>query len=737
MARKLYLNLMWHMHQPYYRDPVTRVSSMPWVRLHGTKDYLDMPLLLEEYPRIKSTFNLVPSLLMQVEEYTEEGLSDELLDLTRKPAEDLSAEDKLAVLKGFFMANGPHMIEPHARYAELAAMRGAGQTDQALAEAGKRWAAQDFRDLQVWFNLAWVDPYLRERDPQLKALVEKGRLFSEEDKHLLISKHLEMLRAVVPAYRRLQDKGQIEVTTTPFFHPILPLLCDTDIARVGMPGVTLPSHRFSHPEDAQAQVKTAVEFMQRRFGQAPQGMWPSEGSVSDEVLTAIAQAGFAWAATDEEILAMTLGRSLEVDGYGKLMNPDFLYKPYRFERDGRHLDLLFRDHRLSDKIGFHYSGWNAEDAAADLVCRLLEILDNPASGECPLVNIILDGENAWEYYPQDGLPFFRALYQRLSEEERIETVRPSDYLQRFPPTSQVDHIFPGSWINHDFGIWLGHPEDNKSWDLLGETRDAVVRWEAEHPAPEDRARARMAWHSLHIAEGSDWNWWYGDDHSSALDGEFDRLYRLHLANAYRALGEPIPRQLFLPISGSKAASAWLEPSNFIHPTPEGRVSHYYEWRGAGKLDTARMGGAMHQAEPFIRHIHFGCDLLNLHLRIDARKALHLGELPDLARLGFEVKFLDAPERRARVEFSGERAKPRLLVFDEAGLLMGNDGARMAAEDILEMSLPFSLLGLSPGREGRFIVTATQDEVEMEHWPPSSPITFRVPEDDSEDLAWTV
>jgi hypothetical protein len=301
----------------------------------------------------------------------------------------------------------------------------------------------------------------------------------------------------------------------------------------------------------------------------------------------------------------------------------------------------------------------------------------------------------------------------------------------------VNHIFPGSWINHDFGIWLGHPEDNKSWDLLGETRDFVVRWEVEHPALEDRARARMAWHSLHIAEGSDWNWWYGDDHSSALDGEFDRLYRLHLANAYRALGESIPRQLFLPITGSRAEAAWLEPTSFIYPHPEGRISHYYEWRGAGKLDISRMGGAMHQAEPFIRHLYFGWDLLNLHLRIDARKALHLNELPELARLGFEVKFLDVPERKVRVEFSGERAAPRLLVFDAAGALMGNDGARMGADDILELSLPFSLLGLAPGRQGRFIVTTTQDEVEMEHWPPSSPISFRVPEDDSEDLAWTV
>jgi len=362
MSPPLYLAFIWHMHQPYYRDPVTGECSMPWVRLHGTKDYLDMVKVLEGFPTIHQTFNLVPSLIDQLEEYLPPAnLSDHFLDLSRKPAADLTASEKRFLLEWFFLANWDQMVKPYPRYHDLLVKRGLKVHEEAWSDAVKQFKVQDCLDLQVWFNLAWIDPWLRQQDPQLAALEAKGSQFTEADKQLVLSKHLDILQQILPVYRAAQERGQIELTTSPYYHPIVPLLCDVRQAQVALPHLPLPQLAFRHAEDAHWHLTSALKRHEALFGKKPSGCWPPEGSVSEELVHLAIEMGLRWIATDEDILWRTLktSRSLSV-----------LYRPHLLRRKGGQVAIVFRDRELSDLIGFVYSQWEASIAVQDFIARL-------------------------------------------------------------------------------------------------------------------------------------------------------------------------------------------------------------------------------------------------------------------------------------------------------------------------------------------------------------------------------
>src|SRR6516164_1012814 len=373
--------LLWHMHQPYYEDLVTHEHILPWVRLHALKDYYGMVALLREFPSVKATFNLVPSLLVQLEEFAADRARDRFLELSLKPAENLDERDTAFILEHFFDANRPRMIDVYPRYAELLAGRkGALSVD-------------DLRDLQVWHKLVWIDPLYLEGDARVRALVSKGRDFTEEDKAALRVIELELLNKVIPEYRAAAARGQIEISASPFYHPILPLLCDTDVYLTTHPDAQRPRHRFTYPEDAVEQLTRAARYHERLFGRSPTGLWPSEGSVSDAMVPLAAGAGFTWMATDELILARTLGLTFARDGYGHLEQPVRLYQPYTVRVGNAAIACAFRDHVLSDLIGFTYASWSADAAADDFVGRLVEAgrryHARGGRGE-PLVPVILD-----------------------------------------------------------------------------------------------------------------------------------------------------------------------------------------------------------------------------------------------------------------------------------------------------------------------------------------------------------
>jgi alpha-amylase/alpha-mannosidase (GH57 family) len=727
--------LLWHMHQPYYEDLVTREHILPWVRLHGLKDYFGMVALLEEFPAIRMTFNLVPSLLVQLESFAADRAHDPYLQLGLKPATELTAQDAAFIVQNFFHAQRQRMIDPSPRYRELLARRGTAPHDGV-----RRFSVDDLRDLQVWQKLAWFDPIYRD-DERVRALVTKDRDFTEDDKRTLRGVELEILNAVIPAYRTAASRGQVELSTSPFYHPILPLLCDTDIYKHTHPDSRLPRHRFTRPEDAREQLDRAVRCHERLFGVRPVGLWPSEGSVSDAIVPLVEGAGFQWMATDELILARSLGMAFGRDSAGQVDQPERLYKPYIVRAGGSRVACLFRDHTLSDLIGFTYAGWRADAAAADFVARLVEAGRRYAArtgGEAATIPIILDGENAWEHFEGGGRPFLRALYSRLSTHPELRTVTMHDAAAG--AADELNGIFPGSWIDANFYIWIGHPDDHLAWGQLAAARDAL-----ETPTG-DPGAAAQAREEVLIAEGSDWFWWYGDDHSSEHDLEFDDLFRRHLRNVYRLLGKAVPDELFVSnISAGAPPPAEHPPAGLLAPTLDGEETSYFEWVGAGLLEVRDSAGAMHQIDrppSVLRLVQFGFDRSRLYVRLDGVRPML-----DLLAEGYEfsLKFLH-PQG---VRFS---------VLARLGLVTGTfwdwrpsaphwvergpGGGQIAAGTILELAVPLAELQstgaapMTPDRELSFFIAVYRADTEVESHPGHRPIETRAPDGQFESRHWT-
>src|SRR3954467_4861924 len=609
LQRMTRVAILWHMHQPYYEDLATREHILPWVRLHALKDYYGMVALLREFPGVRMTFNLVPSLLVQLEAFAGDRARDRALDLSLKPAAELDARDIDFMLEHFFHAQRQHMIDAYPRYRELLARRGhSAATAAERGDAAARFTAEDLRDLQVWHKLAWIDPEYLDRGERVRGLVHKGRGFSEDDKALLRAVELELLNRVIPEYRDAAARRQVELSSSPFYHPILPLLCDSDVYLRTHPDARRPRQPFRRPEDAAEQLERAAGNHARLFGARPVGLWPSEGSVSDGMVPLVKAAGFEWMATDELILAKTLGLSFTRDRHGHVEQPEHLYMPYTVRAGGASVACTFRDHVLSDLIGFTYSSWPAEAAADDFAGRLVEAGRRFAArtgGGDALIPIILDGENAWEHFPGGGRPFLRALYQRLENHAELRTVTMAEACAT--ARAELPGIFPGSWIDANFYIWIGHADDQKGWSQLADARSALDA--ATAGGRIDAAALAEAREEVLIAEGSDWFWWYGDDHSSAHDQDFDELFRTHLRNAYRRLQVPVPDELFASnISTDPAAAGHAPPIGLLAPAIDGEETSYFEWLGAGFLETREVAGAMHQiAKPAdaVALVHFG------------------------------------------------------------------------------------------------------------------------------------
>ena len=468
------LAFFWHQHQPYYPDDVARENPMPWVRLHGTKDYWGMAMLLKEAPELHATINLVPSLLQQLSAYTDGGHQDTHQRVSRLPADGLSEDDLYYLLDNFFMVHPDQMIRPFPRYHELYKKR--GLSVDSAEKARKRFNKKDIIDLQCWSNLVWIHPLAFEHDAELAEFRAKGRGWTEKEKQWLLDKQMELLRQVVPLHRELMERGQVELTTTPFYHPILPLLWDKRLARRAMPNVMLPKHLEGYAEDAREHVRRAVEFHEKLFGQKPRGMWPSEGSVCQGVIPAIAEAGIQWIGTDEEILSCSTDGWVSRDGNGYLRNPEMLYRPWRVEEQGkiaanrlprpRHerpdrlpLSALRagpRRGRFHRQAGGHRQRHRRQRRpsahAGEHHSRRRELLG------------ILSRTPAWISCA--------ACIAGWCSIRRSSRCAIGDYLARYPATDKLGHLFPGSWIQHNFGIWIGHPECNRAWDAA--VRDAAV-----------------------------------------------------------------------------------------------------------------------------------------------------------------------------------------------------------------------------------------------------------------------
>jgi hypothetical protein len=488
--------------------------------------------------------------------------------------------------------------------------------------AEKYFQPRDFTDLQVLSQIAWFDEFfLEEKD--IAELIRKERNYSLEDQTFVIERERDLMGQVLPAYADAAKNGSIEISATPFYHPILPLVCDTNAGAASSPGLLLPQSRFRHPEDAREQLVRALDMHEQVFGVRPQGVWPSEGSVSEETLTLAHMLGVKWMATDEGVLGRSTGVFFQRDGNGRLPAhlADRLYNIHRYENGSTTMHMVFRDHTISDLIGFVYSGMNPHDAAGHLLHNIKEAARPVlAQGRDAVVSVILDGENAWEYYPQSGREFLRRFYDALQREGGLEAVTVSEAITRHRNIAPLPSIVPGSWINANFNVWIGAPEDNRAWDYLHHAREFY----AQYSARATEAQRKLAFEEILIAEGSDWNWWYGPEHHSANDRDFDELYRKHLSNVYQALGAMPPDYLSQPITAGEVRPAFTPQTAYIHPHITGDKIRYFEWLGAAIFTADQRAGAMHGKQFLLDSVYAGIDNAFVYGRLD-----FAGPVPDM------------------------------------------------------------------------------------------------------------
>jgi len=715
---------LWHMHQPYYVDPATQTALMPWVRLHAVKGYWDMVHLVEEYPRMRASFNLTPVLVKQIEELASGEVRDEWLEWTRTPAADLTEAQRVHLLEHYFKINWENLIRPHPRYWQLLHKRGTDLRHLDLRKTVKQWSEQEFRDLQVWFNLAWCGYKACAHFGELQELKAKDREFTEEDKEAVVRVHGEILRKVLPKYRELAERGQIELTTSPFFHPILPLVYDSDFAKRCMPHTPLPP-RFSWPQDVREQLRLAVEQHARVFGVKPRGLWPSEGSVCPELVPMFKEAGIEWFGTDEEILFRSFAHEgVEMEkGRERLV----LYRGYEVEHEGASVWAAFRDRSLSDFIGFS-AAKNTPSLAADSLVGHLRRIAAAADAKEGLSPVILDGENAWEYFPDGGERFLRELYGSLANDRELQPQSFAEYFASHKPTVKLRKLHTGSWIRADFDIWIGDPEENRAWELLGQARQFL---EGQGSRPSEAARRKALW-EIYAAEGSDWFWWYGPDFHTDTDHMFDHLFRRHVENVYRALETKPPEVLKKRIRQIGLQLHWTQPRGLLQPVLDGRVTSFFEWYEAGRFEVAKAQSTMYRGDRCLRSIYFGFDLQRFHLRFDfepkanrtnLRLRLHVvGPLYCLIEVGASTV----------TGFTLRKSRDGGIQFDAP-----SQHGTSSGDEILELSISREELALHSGESFGFFVEEMRDEVELGSHPESGLIRLQFPGSDFEIDNWYV
>lgn len=541
----LRLVLCWHMHQPDYRGPDGSDFQLPWVYLHGLKDYVDMAAHLESCEGVRAVVNFAPVLLEQLDEYARqiqawlsEGklIHDPMLAALAGPGLPLESGQRAGLINACLRANEQHLIKRFPAFKALSKMaRWIHADEQSVNYLNDQFLA----DLLVWYHLAWVGETVRQNDIRVQSLQKKKRGYTPEDRRRLVELIGEQLSTVVDRYRRLAETGRVELSVTPYAHPIMPLLLDIGSGRDALPDMALPELQEYPGGEARARwhVRKGLEVFERHFGFRPRGCWPSEGAVCDDTLRILDEEGFAWAASGQQVLH----NSLSLTASGPELPQGWPHQAYRVH-EGR-LNCFFRDDGLSDLLGFTYADWHADDAVNNFIEQLEDIEQRTRHLPDRVVSIIMDGENAWEHYPHNGMFFLPALYRRLAEHPLVELTTYSDVLYgRSAPAESLDRLVAGSWVYGALSTWVGYPDKNRAWDMLGEAKlvfDRVLAAGTLSDSQREAAEIQLA-----TCEGSDWFWWFGDYNPGDTVSDFECLFRRQLIHLYRMLGEKPPEYLF-------------------------------------------------------------------------------------------------------------------------------------------------------------------------------------------------
>lgn len=692
------LCFLWHLHQPDYRLPGGGGGILPWVRLHAARGYNDLLSILRRYPALRSCVNFSGILLEQLGAAAQ-GETDSYAALTARPAGSLDAQEREFVVRRFFSANAATLIRPHRRYWELFSRRQYAMETEGREDLSSLFSDEELADLLVWFNLAWIG-FEGQRRPDVRALMMQGQSFRHADQLAVLRAQQEILAGLIPAYSELAREGLAELSFTPHFHPILPLVCD--LRGQGRRDDADPLPDFRHPEDAAEQIRRGAAAFEAAFGFRAGGVWPAEGSVSDETLGFLAAEGLSWAATDQQ----NLPQSHVPTAHGT---------PWLWQQYGREIAVFFRDTRLADNIGFDYSSWNAAQASRHLIEMVLG-LARQVNHPHPVVTIALDGENPWEHYPGGGEPFLSALGERLAATADLDCRTPSEAVQRLRSDGGLPglgSVKAGSWIGGNFDIWSRHPETRSAWRRLAQAREDLAAV----------ASPRVT-ELLLKAEGSDSFWWYGDDFVSDSNEQFDLLFRSNLIAAYEAAGRPVPPDLYEPICAAYRVAAVEEPGGLISPVLDGRVSSYFEWLGSVAIPLWTGQGSMAKSSgQVLREFRFGFSEDELCIRLDLNG--HWKE--NWQERGGQVHV-------CLVQGAVDVCVPYNIPL---GFAPGPLSSRLGLDSILELAVPIDELELARDAMAYFWLELCAPGIEPARFPSSGRVAIRIIPRNFGKRAWVV
>lgn len=749
MQKDLSVAIIWHMHQPNYQTQPNGIRLMPWARLHAIKDYLDMLIILDKFPEIKLNFSLSPDLLDMINDYANNDGHDIHSKLTITPVNELTADDKLYILNYFFDVNYENIISKFPRYNELYLKR-YGREEISIDD----FTNQEYSDIMALFNIAWFDPIWENTYPELKKLIKKGKNYNIRDRIQIIELNRTIIKQIIPTYKKYQEEGRIEILTSPYNHPILPILIDKNDLKVPSLKYPLPDINIDFADDAKEQILLGIKKIKELFGKAPKGFWPSEHFISQKTLDLLASLGIEWAVTDESVLANSLNKEFIRDFRGCYEDPYDVCSLYKYQnKQNGKINLLFRNSIMASLIGFEYAHRDSILSANDLFDRIKTIYDKLKNSpdEKHILTIAMDGENSWDTYPNDGATFLERVYSLISNDPNISTVLVSDYIKKNQKTEKpLKKITTGSWLNQEFQLWIAEPTKNLAWQYLAETKQAFE--EALKSGKLSKQQIEMAKSEIFIAEGSDWFWWYGEPNNSEQDNIFDFLFREHLKNVYNIIDKTIPEELEMPLIAFMGKPL-KNPRRQITPNINGIIKDNNEWMSAGCIDIPT--GPVIKETKLVNRIYFGTDKDNLYIRFDTNsyfinstncfkeyfsiyvyiktynaslnqtssvRTTNKTETthPVLAdKYTHEIKYALTPNRKFPFQFS--KSIP-------GGLweLQWEHSIKYIQKEIFETSIPYKDLGVRPGESFEFFFLTGCSGVTEEIYPKDVPLSLTRP-----------
>ena len=730
--KKLSLAIYWHMHQPVYELEGTYL--MPWVRLHAIKDYLDMVLILEKFPKLKLNFNIVPALLDAIIDYGEKGSNDIHSELTTIDTDNLSDEEKSFILNNFFNTKFETMVYKNETYRNLYQKRFSKENFGI-----EDFNAQEYADLMAVFNLVWIDPVHYERYPKLQELWNKKYCYSKDDRVEILKIQRQIIREIIPTFKKYISEGRIELSTSPYYHAILPILIDAKTtAKTGLTTSGLPE-KLGMGDDARTQIKTALDRIEDIFGVRPNGMWPPELCIGPKTLAVFAHEGIKWTISDEGILSSSINFDFVRDFKGHLSDPYHLLKVYNYQTKKSDIDIIFRDRSIPNLINFEYAGINPDMAAGDMYEKIKTIQNKllVSPDDTHLLTIAADCENCWENYQNDGKEFLEKIYGLIENDDTLETVLISDYIEKDKHKKSLKKIYSGSWIDKTFMYWIGEPEKNKAWTALKNTKDDYQEFKKSNKNHPNLLQAKR---EILIAQGSDWFWWYGEPNNSGQDFLFDYMFRERLKHVYTILGMSYPAYLDKSII-TKIEMPFKLPKRNITPAMDGMNKSSNDWYNAGTI--SMLDGPVFRENKNVDKIDFGCDKDNIYFRLHVskgaseinyvdrinqfyiytRNAVRVGNRAHIRLISRTDNPYPVLTEKFEHEFTLTLIKDTLyplrmtsVLHPDIWTLDNPEGIKMVYEDVIDVAIPFDKLGVKEGETVEFFMANTDSAVKNTYLP---------------------